>query len=167
MIQSRGGGVIGNTCNYNVWGHIVVTFKKGVGMNVNLSLESKISKSKVLVAFKQFQDELRLFKSKLDLLDSKLIYGFGAAQNYPVLDCFLNHSMPYNVKLDYYFQRENKYYPNLPFSIEKPRDSYKGYVGVLTGIDYARVLIDRMANLDLRTSLCLSAPFNQQIINLK
>ena len=43
--------------------------------------------------------------------------------------------------------RQNKVYPHLPYKIMMPGELYEGSIGVITGPDYARVLMGRMNQL--------------------
>jgi len=80
-------------------------------------------------------------------LNGKPVYGFGAAQNFPVLAYFVGEELPFEVILDDHPMRQNKIYPHLPYKIKAPNGSYEGCTGLITGPDYARVLMGRMNQL--------------------
>ena len=80
-------------------------------------------------------------------MGNKPIFGMGAAQNFPVFAYFYKDALPFDVILDDHPLRQNRMFPHCPVRIEKPLESYKGAVGVLSASDYGRVLVGRMTQL--------------------
>jgi hypothetical protein len=147
MISIRGGEVVDYKVNFTNWGQTIIAFKKLKGGGEASLPTSTITKELAVQSLSQFKSELTGVLNKIDLLKGKPIFGFGAAQNFPILSYFFNKELPFEVILDDHPMRQNMHYPHLPYKILEPDQSYEGCIGMLTGPDYARVLMARMAQL--------------------
>lgn len=147
MISNMGGEVVDYKVNFTNWGQTIVAFKKMKGSGEVFLPKSTITKELAVKSIVQFKYELAGVLKKLDLLKGRPVFGFGAAQNFPILSYFFKEKLPFDIILDDHPMRQNTFYPHLPYKILTPDHSYEGCVGMLTGPDYARVLMGRMAQL--------------------
>jgi hypothetical protein len=109
----------------------------------------KIDPVYIFDSYNNFGTQIESLKNRFKSLKKKEKFGFGAAQNFPVFASFYKEKMPFDFILDDNPQRQSQFYPNLPYIIKAPDSdgSYVGKVGVMTGPDYARVLMARMSRL--------------------
>jgi len=147
MIVRAGGEIINHAINFTNWGQIIVAFKKSKKI-INLdNYNNPFNNEYIDKSIHSFFEQIELFKIRLELLSGKPIYGFGAAQNFPIFEYFCKQHLPFKIILDDHPLRQNNYFSGLDYHIEKPETDYSGSVGVLTGPDYSRVLVPRMAAL--------------------
>lgn len=147
MIVRAGGEVLASSVNFNVWGQIIIAFRRAKTLCSAEEYTSPYFLENVLASKELFDRHIESLQDRLSLLKSKPIVGFGAAQNFPVFEYFFDGQLPIDTILDDHPLRQDRYFPHLPYSICAPADSYNGFVGILTGPDYARVLVPRMAQL--------------------
>ena len=147
MITRAGGEVISSTVNFSNWGQIIVAFKRASNPVDPESFSSPYSLSQVQESKDLFDGHIDSLGRRLNLLKQKPVVGFGAAQNFPVFAYFCGYELPIEEILDDHPLRQNRYFPHLPYRISIPTESYSGSVGILTGPDYSRVLVPRMAQL--------------------
>ena len=147
MIVRAGGEVIATTVNFSNWGQIIVAFRRATTSIDPENLSSPYSLAQVQESKELFDGHIDSLRRRLDLLNNKPTVGFGAAQNFPVFAYFCGYDLPIDEILDDHPLRQNRYFPHLPYRITAPEDSYSGFVGILTGPDYSRVLVPRMAQL--------------------
>ncbi len=147
MIARAGGEVIDHAVNFTNWGQIIVAFRKARSKQDVSQYRTPYSLAQVEESSRLFDAQIDLFKRGLTLIGHKPMIGFGAAQNFPVFDYFCGSNLPFTQILDDHPLRQNHSYPHLPYRITVPENNYEGFVGVLTGPDYSRVLVPRMAQL--------------------
>jgi|TARA_B100000315_G_scaffold253034_1_gene291049 hypothetical protein len=147
MIVRAGGEVLASSVNFTNWGQIIVAFRRASSGLPQEEIHAPYSLENVLQSKKMFDNNMRLLQERLSLFKGKAIVGFGAAQNFPVFEYFYDGQLPIDTILDDHPLRQNRCYPHLPYRIRIPDETYCGSVGVLTGPDYARVLVPRMAQL--------------------
>ena len=148
-VERAGGEVIKIDTNFPNWGQIAIAFKKKTKNFKEYITKIDISAADIIESYKNFDQQINLLKSRFKSLSKKTKYGFGAAQNFPVFASFYKEKLPFDIILDDNPARQNQFYPNFPYIISRPNEdgSYKGQVGVMTGPDYARVLMARMSQL--------------------
>lgn len=149
-VERAGGQIIKIGTNFPNWGQIAVAFKKKKSNFKEYKTNKVFGFEEINNSFKTFKLSLDSLKKRLDLIKGKKVYGFGAAQNFPVFANFYGEKLPFDIILDDNPQRTDRFFPNFPYKIKKPEQdgSYKGSVGIMTGPDYARVLMKRMSQLE-------------------
>lgn len=147
MIVRAGGEIISHAINFTNWGQIIVAFKKSKKLINPDYYGNPYNDNYIDKSIKSFFDQIDLFKTRLELLSNKPIYGFGAAQNFPIFEYFCKQHLPFKIILDDHPLRQDNYFSGLDYKIKKPKIDYSGAVGVLTGPDYSRVLVSRMSDL--------------------
>ena len=160
MVERGGGEIIRMSSNYSNWGHIAVAFKKRKN-NKNKKFDTSIiyNQSDVKSSFSIFNAHLDLLKKRLNTVKRKKIFGFGAAQNFPTFANFFKDDFPFDIILEDDSRRQGTFFPHYKYTIEKPKtdDFYKDCIGVVTGPDYARFIVSRMAELKFDNII---TPFN-------
>lgn len=148
-VERAGGEVIKIDTNFPNWGQIAVAFKKRSKNFSEYATSIELTPAYILDSYNNFSTQLDSLKNRFKRLGMKEKIGFGAAQNFPVFASFYKDKLPFDVILDDNPQRQDQFFPNLPYRIEAPNSdgSYIGKVGVMTGPDYARVLMARMSKL--------------------
>jgi cyclopropane-fatty-acyl-phospholipid synthase len=150
LIELCGGKVLNWKLNFTNWGQVVIAFQKSSSSIVNVNRIDSLDHDYVKRSISQFKADIHNFKLKCELLadQRKNIYGFGAAQNFPIFHYFCDKTLPFSIILDDHPLRQDKYFPYVQdIKTKKPDSYYYGDVGVLTGPDYARVLFSRMGAL--------------------
>ena len=148
MVERAGGEVVRMGTNFPNWGQLAIAFKK---KKKGLSFDTKMifSKNEIQHSFVMFENHMDALKKRLNYIKEKNIFGMGAAQNFPTFCSFYKEDLPFSIVLDDNPKRQNTFFPNLKYKIEKPNEdgSYKNCIGILVGPDYARVLVPRMSQL--------------------
>ena len=147
LIERAGGEVISYRVHPSCLGQTFVAFRKGARGPQIAVPSSKLSVHDILRSYEYFLKSLSHFSDKLSSLTSDSFVGYGAAQNFPVLQYFLEVQLPISLILDDDVMRQGRFYPHLPFAICAPESNYSGYIGILTGPDFARSLVSRMTDL--------------------
>ena len=158
-VERAGGQIIKLETNFPNWGQLAVAFKKRTSKFEEFKTKKIFGYEQIKNSFNMFNVSLDSLKKRLQYINGKEVYGFGAAQNFPVFANFYNEKLPFDIILDDNPQRTDRFFPNFPYSIKKPEKdgSYKGKIGVMTGPDYARVLMKRMSQLEFDH---IVVPFN-------
>jgi 2-polyprenyl-3-methyl-5-hydroxy-6-metoxy-1,4-benzoquinol methylase len=146
MIERAGGEIIDIAVNFTNWGQILIAFRKSTP-KVAEKVDMALTPEQVHASFATFQNQLDFLKKRISSLGDKEIYGFGAAQNFPIFAYFYKDALPFNTIFDDHPMRQNKTYPHVSVRITQPADSYQGAVGFLSATDYGRVLVGRMSQL--------------------
>ena len=148
-VERAGGEVIKIDTNFPNWGQIAIAFKKRTKGFKEYKTNIELPPQVIFDSYNNFTNHIEILKRRFKVLEKKEMFGFGAAQNFPVFASFYKEKLPFDLILDDNPQRQNQIYPNLPYNISKPMKdgSYFGKVGIMTGPDYARVLMGRMSKL--------------------
>jgi len=148
-VERAGGEVIKIDTNFPNWGQIAIALKKKTKNFKTYNTKMEIYPEYIFDSYNNFGIQIESLKNRFKSLKKKEKFGFGAAQNFPVFASFYKEKMPFDFILDDNPQRQSQFYPNLPYRIKAPGPdgSYVGKVGVMTGPDYARVLMGRMSRL--------------------
>ncbi len=149
MITRAGGEIVDHAINFTNWGQLIVAFKKRKTVQKGTEYKAPYDLKEVQTSVTLFKEHLKSLETRLNLLarSKKPMFGFGAAQNFPIFEYFFGKTMPFTEILDDHPLRQNHTFPHLGYRICAPREHYEGAVGVLTGPDYSRVLVPRMAQL--------------------
>jgi hypothetical protein len=154
MVQSVGGSICQIARNFTNWGQIVVAFSKNKNTNFfNVgSIREGIDVKLIKDSFSCFKCDIQAYRSKISLLLNSgvtEIFGYGAAQNFPIFAYFNDFDLAFKKIIDDHPLRQNCVFPGVP-DIETTgadRLDYRGSTAVLTGPDYARVLFKRIGEL--------------------
>lgn len=141
MLSSIGATIAGSTVNYTNWGQIIVAFKRGGATRLE---KPRYTYEDVWDSFDRFFFSLDLVKKNLS--SDRQICGLGAAQNFPILNYFAG-GFDFDTILDDHPLRQDTFYPGMHYQIAKPEGTYEGCACLITGPDYARVLVLRAAQL--------------------
>jgi len=153
MIRNSGGHIVNLGHNFTNWGQVVVAFRvrKGAQDIEPREAAQEISLETFEHSLRCFRQDLSSFKLKTRLLPRKgdhRVYGFGAAQNFPIFAYFNEFDLPFEIILDDHSLRQDKVFPGVPgIMTQAPRTNHTGDVAILTGPDYARVLFRRIGEL--------------------
>lgn len=147
MLNRLGAKIIDTTVNYTNWGQIVVAFSRGDGKPRDIA-KPRYTFDEICASKERFHGSLEIFKQSLRVSGkTRKVYGFGAAQNFPILDYFAGGFEDFRVILDDHPMRQDTFYPRLPYSIEKPMERHEGCAAAITGPDYGRALVRRTNEL--------------------
>lgn len=147
MLNRLGAKIIDTTVNYTNWGQIVVAFSRGDG-KARAVAKPRYGFEEILASKDRFHRSLDIFKQNLRVCGGRRkVYGYGAAQNFPILNYFAGGFENFQIILDDHPLRQDSFYPRLPYTIEKPVERYEGCAAAITGPDYGRVLMKRTAEL--------------------
>ena len=153
MVKNAGGHIVNIGHNFTNWGQVVVAFraKKSAEDIEPSGVAQGISRQTFEHSLQCFRQDLSTFKLKIRLLQRKgaaRVYGFGAAQNFPIFAYFNDFELPFEAILDDHPLRQNKVFPGVPgIETHAPEGEHTGDIAVLTGPDYARVLFKRIGEI--------------------
>lgn len=159
MLDELGCELTDYTINYNLWGSILIAFKKGRGKG---ALETKkIRPADILSKYEVFKSNMSATDRRLSILKEgeTPIYGYGAALMLPLLDYHLKNGLaPLECVIDDDRNKEGLSYINLPVSIRP--------MGKINNIEDSVVLITAIATLyNMRSMLSKMFALNpKQII---
>ena len=150
LVEGLGAKVIACETNFTNWGQTVIIFQKGDKPSEQYLNFHRFTLGELQASLDIFKRDIETMKIKLDhLTRGRKIYGFGAAQNFPIFHYFAGKDLPINIILDDHPQRQDKKFPYVDNMVTaKPEACYNGAVSLLTGPDYARVLFKRIGELN-------------------
>ena len=154
MLTEFGCELEGYTINHNLWGAILIAFKKGKRTKRFASHAKDFSRADILNRYEIFKTSILMTQKQLQLLESEIVYGYGAALMLPVLSYHLgNDFSSFNSILDEDTQKDGAYYINLPVKIKhvsKIHDIQKAVILVtaISTITNTRRILAKLADLN-------------------
>jgi hypothetical protein len=149
-IELAGGEYIGHHVFYEVWGAIMIAFRRKTGKAARPELGFRRATKELVAERKvQFDAQLNAARRAATFAKPRKVYGLGAAQNFPSLAYFLGDVSFLESILDDSPARQNKFFPGFPVPIKAPDASMqldKAAI-MITAPDYGRVLVRRAAEL--------------------
>jgi hypothetical protein len=149
-IRQAGGHYLTHHIFRDVWGAMMVAFRK-VPTNVALPAFRRASLEFVKGRKAIFDEHLALARKTIIGASARRTYGFGAAQNFPVLAYFWNDDVSFlDAIIDDNPARQDRFYPDIPVPIVGPQTAIgiEGSNIVVTGPDYGRALVRRASELN-------------------
>lgn len=143
-ITRAGGHYLAHHVYNDVWGAIMIAFQKQPGGIVEPAFR-RTTRDHVLQRKKIFDGYLNLTRQVLLGSLPRKIFGFGAAQNFPVLAYFFEDVSFLECILDDNPARQGRYYPGLavPILAPVPEMHIEQHSVLITGPDYGRALVRR------------------------
>ena len=89
VLEELGCELMDYTINYNLWGSIIIVFRKARAHQKTTDFPL-IKRKDVMCSVKIFQMCMAVTKERLRLLKGENVYGYGAALMLPVLDYYLD-----------------------------------------------------------------------------
>jgi len=89
VLEDLGCELVDFTINHNLWGSIIIIFRKAAGRKKTKAF-SLITRKDVMSRYKVFRMNMEVTKQRLSFLKGKNVYGYGAALMLPVLDYHLD-----------------------------------------------------------------------------
>lgn len=148
-IENAGGVYISHNIMYEVWGAMMMVFKKGPGKGPETNFR-RATKEMVLERKALFDDHLAAARKAVEFAKPRQVYGFGAAGNFPSFAYFMGGDVSFfECILDDDPARQNKFYPGFPVPTRKPTEdmNLSSAAIMITGPDYGRVLVRRASEL--------------------
>jgi SAM-dependent methyltransferase len=148
-IENAGGVYLGHNVMYEVWGAMMMMFKKGPGVGPKTDFR-RATKELVLERKRIFDAHLAAARKAVEFARPRPVYAFGAAQNFPSLAYFLGGDVSFfECILDDNPARQDKFFPGFPVQTRQPTGdmNLEKSAIMITGPDYGRVLIKRASEL--------------------
>jgi hypothetical protein len=118
LLDELGCELLDYTVNYNLWGAILIAFRKGKPSRKFRRDIWDISVSEVTERYEVFKNNMDTTRQRLVFLKNEAIYGYGAALMLPVLNYHLQGSLlDLECIIDDDEKKEGLYYINLPVRI--------------------------------------------------
>lgn len=145
LIKELGCELIDYAFNYKMWGGtMLVAFQKTTS-SPSTSFH-KYTKTEIEQSYQLFRQSLENLKTSIQNLRGEEVYGFGAAQMFPILAYHLGSDLDF-IKCIYDDNQEriNHYYPYLNIEIKKPDlDKLKDQNILITALDSIRPIVRRL-----------------------
>lgn len=118
MLDELGCELLDHTINHNLWGSILIVFKKGRNSVKYRRSAKKLSSKEILRKYGVFQQTMDLAQKRLEEFAGTVVYGYGAALMLPVLSYHLKNDFSgLKAILDDDQRKAGLYYINLPVKI--------------------------------------------------
>jgi hypothetical protein len=88
LLEELGLELIDSAINYNLWGSIIIVFRKAHGRK-KMKNFPLIKRKEVMSCHQLFQMNMAVTKQRLQRLKGQTVYGYGAALMLPILDYYL------------------------------------------------------------------------------
>jgi hypothetical protein len=118
MLESVGCELIDHTINYQLWGSVLIAFKKKLRNSVGEHPFAPCTEEAVRTGYALFKENLAVTRKYLQQAKGRKIYGYGAALMLPVLSYHLKDDFSsFTCVLDDDKRKDGLYYINLPVRI--------------------------------------------------
>jgi len=151
MLTEFGCELVDYSINHNLWGAILIAFKKGKSKQFAKDVRV-FSRAEILQRYEIFKTSMQMTQKQLQLLENEILYGYGAALMLPILSYHLNNDFSsFKYILDEDAHKDGTYYINLPVQIRhvsKVHDIQKAVILVtaISTITNTRRILAKLAS---------------------